>query len=251
MSRWRGLLWWVVALSSLPLAVPLAILTRRTALRLAPAAGPRCGVVGADLPGEPLRLLLIGESTVVGVGAGCLQHALAGRLAQALAARHGRPVEWRACGENGIGVTQACERLLPQVLDDHVDLALLVFGVNDTTGFTSMRRWQSSLTLMADELAARGVRVAFCGVPPLQHFSALPWLLRRLLGARAALLDARLRQVAERSGVGYYPLNLKFSAEYLALDGFHPSSLGYRVWAQGLAAELSLPPIPVPALAAL
>ncbi|TWC29635.1 lysophospholipase L1-like esterase [Pseudomonas sp. SJZ079] len=251
MSRWRGLLWWLAALPSLPLAVPLAILARRTALRLAPAAGPRRGVVGADLPGEPLRLLLLGESTVVGVGAGCLQHALVGCLAQALAARHGRPVLWRACGENGIRVTQACERLLPQVLDDHVDLALLLFGVNDTTGFTSMRRWQSSLTRVTDELAAGGARVAFCGVPPLQHFTALPWLLRRLLGARAALLDARLRQVAERSGAGYYPLRLRFSAAYLALDGFHPSSLGYSVWAQSLAAELSLSPIPVPALAAL
>lgn len=251
MRHWRGLLWWLAALPLLPLAVPLAILTRCTALRLVPAAGPRCGVVGADLPGEPLRLLLLGESTVVGVGAGCLQHALVGRLAQALAARHGRPVQWRACGENGISVTQACERLLPQVLDERVDLALLVFGVNDTTALTSMRRWQSSLALMADELAARGARVAFCGVPPLQHFTALPWLLRRLLGVRAALLDVRLRRIAEHSGAGYYPLSLQFSAEYLALDGFHPSSLGCRVWAQSLAAELSLPPIPVPAPAAL
>ncbi|KFX69847.1 lysophospholipase [Pseudomonas taeanensis MS-3] len=251
MSRWCGLLWWLTALPSLPLALPLAILTRRSALRLAPAAGPRRGVAGADLPGEPLRLLLIGESTVVGVGASCLQHALVGRLAQALAARHGRPVEWRACGETGITVTQAGERLLPQVLDERIDLALLAFGVNDTAALTSTRRWQSSLVLMADELTARGVQVAFCGVPPLQYFSALPWLLRRLLGARAGLLDACLRQVAERSGVDYYPLRLRFSAAYLALDGFHPSSLGYRVWAQSLTAELSLPPTPVPALAAL
>jgi lysophospholipase L1-like esterase len=235
----RAYAWWLGLALLAPIALPLAIYTRRTALRLPPAAGLLSGVAGADLPGEPLRLLVLGESTVVGVGVDELHAALVGQLATALTARCGRPVAWRACGENGITAAQAYERLLPQVLDQSFDLALLVFGVNDTTHLTSLPRWEAALGGMAEALAARGARVAFSSVPPLQHFSALPWLLRRLLCMRAGLLDTRLSQLAGRMGAGHHAVELEFSAEYLARDGYHPSGLGYRVWAQGLAVSLA------------
>lgn len=238
MSALRAYAWWLGLALLAPIALPLAVHTRRNALRLPPASGPLNGVAGADLPGEPLRLLVLGESTVVGVGVDELHAALVAQLAAALAARSGRPVAWRACGENGITATQAHERLLPQVLDQPFDLALLVFGVNDTTHLTSLLRWEAALGGMAQALTARGARVAFSSVPPLQHFTALPWLLRRLLGMRAALLDARLRRLAARQGAGHHAVELEFSAEYLARDGYHPSALGYRVWAEGLALNL-------------
>lgn len=238
MSALRAYAWWLGLALLAPIALPLAVHTRRNALRLPPASGPLNGVAGADLPGEPLRLLVLGESTVVGVGVDELHAALVGQLAAALAARSGRPVAWRACGENGITAAQAHERLLPQVLDQSFDLVLLVFGVNDTTHLTSLPRWEAALGGMTQALTARGARVAFSSVPPLQHFTALPWLLRRLLGMRAALLDARLRRLAARQGAGHHAVELEFSAEYLARDGYHPSALGYRVWAEGLALNL-------------
>lgn len=238
MSALRAYAWWLGLALLAPIALPLAVHTRRNALRLPPASGPLNGVAGADLPGEPLRLLVLGESTVVGVGVDELHAALVGQLAATLAARSGRPVAWRACGENGITAAQAHDRLLPQVLGQPFDLALLVFGVNDTTHLTSLPRWEAALGSMAQALTARGARVAFSSVPPLQHFTALPWLLRRLLGMRAALLDARLRRLAARQGAGHHAVELEFSAEYLARDGYHPSALGYRVWAEGLALNL-------------
>ncbi|WP_044873671.1 SGNH/GDSL hydrolase family protein [Pseudomonas sp. LFM046] len=245
MSHLATLCWWVAALPLLPLALPMAVHTRRTALRLAPAAGPERGVAGGGFDGEPLRLLLIGESTVAGVGASCLDYALAGQLASSLAARLKRPVAWRACGENGITAGEALERLLPQVADEPADWVLLVFGVNDTTHFSSSRRWRASLAGLARHFAGRGVRVAFSGVPPLEHFSALPWLLRRLLGWRARLLDRQLHELARKEGWDCHATRLDMRPEFLALDGYHPSTLGYRVWGEALAerfAAVALPP---------
>ncbi|WP_375737539.1 SGNH/GDSL hydrolase family protein [Pseudomonas boanensis] len=235
MSRLAGFLWWATAMPLLPLVLPMAVLARRSALRLAPAAGPQQGLVGDAYPGEPLRLLLIGESTVVGVGASCLDHALIGRLASALAKRLARQVAWRACGENGITAAGAVERLLPDVQGEAVDLLILVFGVNDTTHFSSARTWGESLLALARPFSERGSRVALAGVPPLQYFSALPWLLRLLLGWRARLLDRRLRELAAREGLGYCATTLEMRAEYLALDGYHPSQRGYEVWAEAMA----------------
>ncbi|KAF1065686.1 MAG: hypothetical protein GAK45_02136 [Pseudomonas citronellolis] len=235
MSRRAGLAWWAAALPLLPLVLPLAVRTRRTALRLAPAAGARQGLAGQPSSTEPLRLLLLGESTVAGVGASCLQFALAGRLASALAAQLQRPVAWSALGENGITLGEACERLLPQVDRADYDLVVLVFGVNDSTGLTSAKRWRTGWQRLIGHFQQHGAQVVCTAVPPLRHFSALPWLLRQLLGRRAEWLDTQLRTVAEAQGAGYSAVSLAMRPDYLAMDGYHPSALGYQVWAEQLA----------------
>lgn len=238
MMRARLWGWWLLALPLLPILLPMALHTRRTALRLPQAGGPQQGLSGAMRVGTPLRLLLLGESTVAGVGVDCQAQALAGQLAQALVEQQERAVAWQACGENGITVGQAQQRLLPLGLASQADLVLLVFGVNDTTHLSSLRTWRQALTQMAEALQAQGARVAFTSVPPLQHFAALPWLLRQVLGLRGALLDWHLRRLAHQLGALHCAVELEFAREYLAIDGYHPSALGYRVWAQGLAPQL-------------
>ncbi len=233
-----NLLWWAVTVPLLPLLLPQAWYTRRVALRLPPARGEPCGLVGAHLSGQPLRVTLIGESTVVGVGVATLEDSLAAQLAHALSGCLGRPVLWRVCGENGIDVRTAAERLLPQALAEPMDLALLVFGVNDTTGLSSRRRWQLGLEQLITGLQAGGARVALSDVPPLQHFAALPWLLRTQLGWRTSLLNGWSSRLARRLAVRQSPLMKGFSGEFLAEDGYHPSALGYRAWAETLAAQL-------------
>lgn len=235
----RALLWWSGLLLALPVALPQALWVRRTALRLPPAAGVQYGLAGSEFAGEPLRLLLIGESTVAGVGVAAQGEALSGQLGAALAQRLQRPVAWRACGENGITAAQACERLLPAALGEPADIALLVFGVNDSTALSSLPAWDRAVRGLSQALSAQGCRVAFSGVPPMQHFTALPWLLRQLLGGRAALLDASLLQLSRELAVSHHPLQVHLAAEHLAQDGYHPSALGYQLWAQGLAESLS------------
>lgn len=239
MSQLRAGLWWGLTLALAPIVLPQALWTRRTALRLPEATGAQDGVAGAEFSGEPLRLLLIGESTVAGVGVEAQTEALAGQLALALAERQQRPVAWRACGENGITAGEACERLLPLALSQPADLVLLVFGVNDTTHLSSLTRWVAALRSLSRALAAQGAQVAFTGVPPIQHFTALPWLLRRLLGLRAALLDDALLRASREERADYLKLGLLVTPDYLARDGYHPSALGYRVWAEGLAERLT------------
>ena len=238
----RGLLWWALAVPLAPLLLIQGRQTRRRALRLSPAAGEPRGLAGGALPGEPLRVLLVGESSVLGVGVAHLEQALVGQLAQALATRLQRPVAWRICGENGIRVHEAALRLLPDALGEPVDCALLVFGVNDATGLSSRRRWSAGLERMIVALQGHGAQVTLSGVPPLQHFPALPWLLRVLLGWRAALLDGWARRLAARLGAGHHAVALRVGADYLAEDGFHPSARGYRVWAEALAERLMAEP---------
>ena len=233
MTRLRHLLWWCLALGLAPLLMLQAWHARRRTLRLPAAAGPQQGACAGV--GEPLRLLLVGESTVAGVGVDSQQQALAGQLAEVLAERLQRPVQWRACGENGITAQGACERLLPAALAWPADICVLVFGVNDSTHLTPAPRWRAALRCLSTDLSAVGAQLVFSGVPPLQDFRALPWLLRRVLGLRAALLDRVLREVADEQAGLYCALAVRLDGDSLARDGYHPSAPGYRRWAEGLA----------------
>ena len=78
----------------MPLLLPQAMWVKRTALRLPDAQQPWQGLVAAPdgARERPLRLLLVGESTVAGVGVECQQQALVGQLASQLAEQLGRPV---------------------------------------------------------------------------------------------------------------------------------------------------------------
>src|SRR5262245_838679 len=72
---------------------------RKHTPRLPGAAGPSVGT--CLVAGVPLRLLVIGDSPVAGVGAPDHGHALTGQIAAALAMRTGRTVDWRAVGKIG------------------------------------------------------------------------------------------------------------------------------------------------------
>ncbi|MFD1700060.1 SGNH/GDSL hydrolase family protein [Halopseudomonas phragmitis] len=212
---------------------------KRTALRLPDAAQPW---QGCEQPEgvwnvEPLRLLLVGESTVAGVGVDSQAEALAGQLARQLAQATGRAVEWRACGRNGVRAAECRSELLPAVSGQRWDLVVLVLGVNDTTHLTPRWRWRTEVSALITALGASGAQVLVSAVPPLGQFRALPQPLRAWFGLRAGLLDADLRRLVAHSGAAYCTLDIPFQAHYLARDGYHPSAEGYRLWAGSIVRQ--------------
>ncbi len=118
----------IVAAASLATAPLLPILwlqgryVRKHTPRLPGAAGPTVGTIPAA--GIPLRLLVIGESTVAGVGAPDHTHGLTGQIAGALAARTGRTVHWQALGKIGATARAARTELVAEIPQDPVDLAV-------------------------------------------------------------------------------------------------------------------------------
>ncbi len=228
--------------------LPQALYVRQTALRLGPAQGQTRGLVDGD--GEPLRLALVGDSIIAGVGIAALDQALPGQLARALAAASGRPVAWQAWGEGGLDAAEVRGQLLSGEAQP-ADLVVVSVGVNDVTGLRSRRAWQESLSQLLDQLAQRHAGshgqplVVHLGIPPLGHFPALPQPLRALFGHRAAVLDAIAVEVAATR-----PWALHIASEFVpsddqfADDGYHPNAQACRLWAEGIVERL-------PAMAAL
>lgn len=232
------LLWllWASALPALPLVILQALWLRRRIPRLPEASGTATGSSGE---GEgSTRLLIVGESTAVGVGASRLSEAIPGFLSRALALRGGGVIEWTLVGKNGATLGRQCDLLAQKAsaLQEH-QWAVVLAGVNDVFGLSSLRRWRRDIRSMTRQLRTAGcTRIVFSSVPPIERFSALRAPLRWVLGLRARLLDVYLRRELKlHDDCVYARVEFPVGAQYLAVDGVHPSSLGYEVWSQQLA----------------
>ncbi len=228
---------WLALVPLLPVFFMQGFLARRSALRLPEAAPPCDGTCGEQTGTNPLRVALLGESPVAGVGVSTHAEGLAGQLGETLAAVSGRPVAWRAIGENGATIREVRERLVPRLAEFAPDLVIVVLGVNDTTALTPVSRWQRELSGLHADIRAHGVPfVLFNAVPPMDRFIGVPQPLRAVLGVRSALLDRALEARANALPDSAY-LRPRFPRERacMAEDGYHPSAYGYGLWARQLA----------------
>lgn len=216
---------------------------RRVTPRLPPAGGPLEGVTG-DGP-DPLRLLIAGESTAVGVGVDTHLAGLAGHTARALAAATGRPVRWRVLGRSGASARDLVTEFNATAAPIEADVVVVALGVNDTIRVAPVARWVDALGAVLRGLRRSSPEAAIVvsGVPPMQLFPALPAPLRHVLGLRARVLDrAAVGWVAGQKGVLHVPHFQVDAADVPVMfcaDRFHPSELGYARWGAALAAAAS------------
>ena len=227
---------WLVATPLLPILWLQGRHVRKHTPRLPAAAGPTVGTIPAA--GVPLRLLVIGESTVAGVGAPDHANGLTGQIAAALATRTGRTVHWHAVGKIGATAHVARTRLVPEVPKASVDIIVLALGVNDVLRFHAPGRWTRDLRQLIADLRGRvgAAPVVLASVPPMGRFPAFPQPLRGVLGLRAAALDrAAQRCVPTLIRVAHSPARLDAAGGMLGTDRFHPSIRGYRRWGSQIA----------------
>jgi len=220
-----------------PVAVGQGLWARRHALRLPPVLeDTAAGAVAGDEPA--VRLLVVGESTAVGVGATRPGAALAPRLAAAVARRQGRAVRWQVVGENGIRAAGLAAKLARHRELLAADVAVVLLGANDTSGLTGLGRWQHDLGLVLGLLGERCGRILVAPVPPFHLFRLLPYPLRWLLGHRGLVLCAARRALAEPGRVIVMEGDFPTERRYLADNGYHPSDLAYDVWAYQISKDI-------------
>lgn len=216
---------------------------RRQALRLPEPEGPRAGVAGEGA--LALRLLIVGDSSGVGVGAATQDEALAGQLSRALAQRLSGMVRWQVLARTGHTTADALEQLrVSEILP--ADVVVTALGVNDVTGQASASRWLQQLEQIHALVQQRaGARYTLhSAVPPMHSFPLLPQPLRWLMGAQALRLNRALARAVlghPQRGLQALPPHLhgRQAQRLMAPDGFHPNPAGYALWAETLAERLA------------
>lgn len=227
------------------LLLPQAIWVRKTALRFPPADGAPQGET--RIGPNDLRLLAVGDSIIAGVGARTLENALVGQTAQHLSDALDAHVHWKARGRSGATTRQIATRMLPRLENQPVDAILVSAGVNDVISLHSLARWRKDIESLLATLTDcwPGADIAFSGLPPMNHFPALPWPLSAVFGMRARQFDRLLRGVLEnRPQAVHIPLAFEARSGSFCDDGFHPSEQSYvefgRIAAEAIVRRMDL-----------
>jgi len=227
-------LWWGAA------AIGLAVAARTGWLLSTSVALTRQSEPWQQAPAQPaLRLLIVGDSTAVGTGAGKPGASVAGLLA-------GRFPRLAIDNRARDGATFA--GVLAQLDgDDPVDMVLVMAGGNDVfrlRGLGALEADVDRVTRRARQRAALVVLMPAGNVghapfflPPASWL--MTWRSRRLqaMAAAAALRHGALhvnlfRESADDPFVRQPHMN--------AADGLHPADAGYRVWFDELMAQAGL-----------
>lgn len=216
----------------LPILLPQALWAKWRTPRLPEASGERHGQIGT---GQPLRLLILGDSAGAGVGTDRQDNALAGQLSQQLS-EQGYAVDWQLIATTGHSLTDLLETLL-QLPTQTFDVVVISSGVNDILKQSSLLAWQHNCIRLYRQLQQQCDQpvVIFSAVPPIHKFSALPGVLAWYVGEWAKRFNQCLAQLS-KSHEHFYLLEADFplTADYLANDGFHPSAKAYTLWAQSV-----------------
>lgn len=189
---------------------------------------------------RPLRLVALGASDVVGVGAANpATDGWAPVLARLLPGR----VSLMRLGISGATAGQIRQTLLPKALAARPDVAVVFTGVNDCAFGSSLAQFSSDLDGILAGLAATGAQVYVLDVPDIEKLPAVrPYA--PLLAGMVPNWQQAIKGIAHRNGahvvdLAPYTSELVAHPEYLASDGYHPSTAGYKRIAEAIAAAMA------------
>lgn len=191
--------------------------------------------------GEPVDLLVLGDSIAAGLGAEKAKHTLGGRLARGVAAHAGRSVRLRTAAVVGSESSMLAAQLDSLPPGYRPDVAVIVVGGNDVTHRVPVAESVRHLVEAVDDLRARGTEVVVGTCPDLGALRPVPQPLRALGSRasrqladaqRAAALDHGARVVSLAHVVG--PFFITNPEEMFSLDRFHPSAHGYKRTAKAM-----------------
>ncbi|MEQ1108721.1 SGNH/GDSL hydrolase family protein [Acinetobacter seifertii] len=209
---------------------------RKNTPRLLEPKGEREGSIGQ---GKPLSLLILGDSAAAGVGVETQNDALSGAIIQEL--KNEFFLQWKLHAKTGDTTRQVFHGL--QHLEEwKYDVIVTSIGVNDVTKLTSAKSWIQQQKQLFEHIQKRfqPKLIIVSGVPPMQHFPALPNPLAWLFGQYAEQMNQKLHQwLAPQSQFKFLQYDIEtFQAMNLTMasDGFHPSKEVYEIWGRQIAA---------------
>jgi lysophospholipase L1-like esterase len=229
-SRWSR-----HAASLVPIVVLAAALLRLASLRRDVARARAMAAQGRPferrLPASALRVLVLGDSTGVGVGANRPEESIAGLLAGDFPAADIVNVS-RSGARVGDTLAQAraCRRS-----GQYFDVALLHVGGNDVMRATPMKKLAEDCDRLLAELANLADRTVWLGPPNIGGVPLFPPPFSWVFGARSRAAAALFVRAAAAHDVAFLDFSsgehaVRFARgrrEHYASDGLHPNSLSY------------------------
>lgn len=190
---------------------------------------------GRQFPGDdtPLELVVVGDSSVAGVGVHTVEDTLPVQVAQRVADRSGRSVHVVGHGRSGATTEDVLVQQVPS-LRRPVDAVVLVVGTNDVTHLTPLSTLGRTTAELFAALTADGTPLVVCSLPEFRAMKVLPNPLMAVASGYAALVHVVQTRAAEKNDLVRFvdvrrTVGWEFvdDASSMSADRFHPSAAGY------------------------
>ena len=180
-----------------------------------------------------LRLLIIGDSSGVGVGATDPNQSIAGRIASDFP-----EAEITNLAVSGSKVQDALEQLDQLTTEDQYDLIVLQIGGNDIVRFTKLADLERDLATLLELAKQHSDKVVQLTSGNVGTSQLLPFGTRWLFTIRTKQVRRIFLRVNAQAGSNYVDLYriraidpyVADPVKYYSADFFHPSGAGYGVW---------------------
>ena len=200
-------------------------------------------------PAPTHRLLVVGDSTAVGTGAGSPSLSVAGRLANAFPALH---IDNRAADG---ALTEDVLRQLRREPPARFDAILIQTGGNDILRLTELSRLRRVTQELFDAARAQAKHVIMMSTGDVGQAPAFPWPLDAWYSRRTRDVRALFMELAAANTIDYVDLFdpsadnpfRRAPQKYYARDGLHPSASGYGAWFARLMETSSITEVLAPA----
>lgn len=195
-----------------------------------------------------VSLLMLGESSIAGVGIENHKDCISGQLATELSKLTQASIDWQVVAKSGYTAKQVCKNLLTTIPDKHFDLIVIGLGGNDTFRLNTPWHWKKSMEKLVVALHKKHpeAKIVITYMPPVHTFLAFSGLIRFFLGNLTKLLGREMKRLApDYDYLLYFDYVVTWEdwishsearnpADFFS-DGVHPSALTHRLWGQGTA----------------
>ncbi len=175
------------------------------------------------------HVVLLGESTVAGVGASSASTTLAGNFSRIF----GNSYQIEAIGKKGLRVKEAFSLYLKHKNSERKksEGVLLFLGANDCFLLTSPQEFKKELESLIQQIqVATGAEwIYLAAIPPVHLFPAFSEQMRSFLYRQRNYLLLEMEAIAARKPqVIFHQIPMDLQPEFFSADGVHPSDLGYQ-----------------------
>ena len=195
-------------------------------------------LVGEGL-GEPLDLIVLGDSAAGGYGNADAREAFPYQVAAGVAAATGARVRVDSLAVSGATTEDVTVEQVPQLVQRQPDVVVVSVGVNDAFGRRRARTARRQLGELLSRLSAATPEagIVVVGCPDLSGAPGLPWPLNVLGGWRCRRIRGAQAAAAADAGVAFIAYPDPPDPGMFGPDGLHPGPVGQAA-AAGIVAPV-------------
>jgi lysophospholipase L1-like esterase len=193
---------------------------------------------------SPFVYVAIGDSAAEGIGATSHERSYTGILHTSLK-KYKKNVVYHNLGKLGAPIEDVMTRQLEKAIELQPDIVTISVGANDLRVRTNPSTFEKKLrTLLYRLQTETKAHVVMNTVPDFSHAPVIPRFFRHVSRFGIRYVNKIITKVAKERRIvlvdlfdhgSYYSQHFP---EAIAKDGFHPSDIGYAIWANALLAEI-------------